>query len=189
MRFATIWRTLFGMSVATIDPAAFKPLIASGVPLKILDVRTPAEFARVHASGAVLMPFDSLNPAQIAAQQLGSTEPLYIICQSGGRSTKACQQLQNAGVTSVYSIEGGTTAWERLGLPVVRGGGKVISLERQVRIGAGSLVFIGTLLAWRVHPLFLILPAFVGAGLVFAGISDFCGMGILLSKMPWNKRG
>jgi len=111
-----------------------------------------------------------------------------VICQSGGRATQACQQLADAGVGPVFCIEGGTAAWERAGLPVERGPGKVISLERQVRIGAGSLVLIGALLAWAVHPLFIFLPAFVGAGLIFAGVTDYCGMGILLGKMPWNRR-
>jgi len=87
----------------------------------------------------------------------------------------------------VVSIEGGTAAWIAAGLPVMRPGGRTISLERQVRIVAGSLVLIGSLLAWIVHPAFIGIPLFIGSGLVFAGVTDFCGMGILLSKMPWNQ--
>ena len=79
-------------------------------------------------------------------------------------------------------------AWVDAGLPVNRGQVKVISLERQVRIVAGSLVFIGVLLGWFVHPAFVWLSGFVGAGLVFAGVTDFCGMGLLLAKAPWNQR-
>lgn len=72
--------------------------------------------------------------------------------------------------------------------PVTRSAVKVMSLERQVRIAAGSLVFIGVALGWFVHRGFFAVPAFVGAGLVFAGLTDFCGMGLLLAKMPWNRR-
>ena len=133
------------------------------------------------------MPFDELDPAKIDASRAGADSPVYIICQSGGRAAKACERLQEAGLKHVYSIEGGTSAWEKSGLPVKRGAGKIVSLERQVRIVAGSLVFVGTLLAWRAHPAFLVIPGFVGGGLVFAGITDYCGMGMLLAKMPWNQ--
>jgi rhodanese-related sulfurtransferase len=85
-------------------------------------------------------------------------------------------------------VEGGTLAWIAANLPVTRSAVKMISLERQVRIAAGSLVLIGVLLGWFVHRGFYGLAAFVGAGLVFAGITDFCGMGLLLAKLPWNRR-
>ena len=84
------------------------------------------------------------------------------------------------------NVEGGTLAWEQAGLPVVRGK-KAMSLERQVRIAAGSLVVLGTALGAFVHPGFLGLSAFVGAGLVFAGVTDTCGMGMVLARMPWNR--
>ncbi|MGD0463107.1 MAG: rhodanese-like domain-containing protein [Tepidisphaeraceae bacterium] len=176
------------MSTNTIPLAECRRLIDSGQPIHILDVRTPAEFARVHALGARLMPLDELDPAAVAAQRRDADDPIYVICQSGGRAAKACQRLQEAGLAHVYFIQGGTAAWERMGLPVERGGGNVISLERQVRIGAGSLVLLGLALAWRIHWGFLAIPAFVGGGLVFAGITDYCGMALVLGKMPWNRR-
>ena len=74
------------------------------------------------------------------------------------------------------------------GLPVVRGK-KAVSLERQVRIAAGSLVVIGVALGLLVHPVLFGLSGFVGAGLVFAGVTDTCGMGMMLARMPWNRRG
>ena len=85
-------------------------------------------------------------------------------------------------------VEGGTEAWIAAGLPVSRGVAKVISLERQVRIVAGTLVLTGVLLAYFVHPAFVGISAFVGAGLIFAGVTDWCGMGLLLAKLPWNTR-
>jgi rhodanese-related sulfurtransferase len=113
-------------------------------------------------------------------------EPLYLICRSGSRGQKACEKFLAAGFKNVVNVEGGTLAWAECGLPVVRGR-KAMSLERQVRIAAGSLVLIGAVLAWLVHPAFLVLSALVGAGLVFAGITDTCGMGMLLARMPWNR--
>ncbi|HEY8749012.1 MAG TPA: rhodanese-like domain-containing protein [Tepidisphaeraceae bacterium] len=173
----------------TLSLVECRRLIDSGQRLDILDVRTPAEFARVHAVGAWLMPLDQLDAAVVSARRTGRNDPVYVICQSGARAGKACQQLIKAGLSPVHSIEGGTAAWEQAGLPVERGQSKVISLERQVRIAAGSLVLVGIILAWAVHPAFMLLSGFVGAGLVFSGITDFCGMAILLGKMPWNRRG
>ena len=122
------------------------------------------------------------------ADRNGSTgEPLYVICQSGGRAAKAVEQFHAAGFSNVVSVEGGTTAWETGRAAGRRGRARSISLERQVRIGAGSLVLLGVLLGWLVHPAFFALSAFVGAGLVFAGVTDWCGMGMLLARMPWNQ--
>jgi rhodanese-related sulfurtransferase len=160
----------------------------------IIDVRTPAEFAQVHARGAESMPLDRLDPVVLRARRQTADEPIYVICQSGGRATRACQRLNQGGAGPAVCIEGGTIAWQRAGLPVQgaaggsSGGCSVISLERQVRIAAGSFVLLTALAAWLMHPLFLVLTALVGCGLVFAGITDFCGMGLLLSKMPWNRR-
>jgi rhodanese-related sulfurtransferase len=157
---------------------------------EVIDVRTPAEFAEVHAEGARLVPLDQLDPRAILGARNGAAaEPLYLICKTGGRAAKACERFEAAGFSNVLSIEGGTAAWEQAGLPVVRGTSRVISLERQVRIGAGALVLIGVVLGWLVHPVFYGLAAFVGAGLVFAGVTDWCGMGMVLARMPWNRRG
>ena len=94
--------------------------------------------------------------------------------------------FQKKGFSNVVSVEGGTKACEKTDLPLVRGK-KAISLERQVRIVAGSLVLIGVILGWQVHPAFYGLSAFIGGGLLFAGLSDTCGMGMMLARMPWNK--
>jgi hypothetical protein len=91
-----------------------------------------------------------------------------------------------AGHSNVINVEGGTSAWAEDGLPVVRGK-KAVSLERQVRITAGSLVLLGVILGWLLHPAFLILSAFVAAGLIFSGVTDTCGMGMMLARMPWNR--
>jgi rhodanese-related sulfurtransferase len=180
------------MPVQTISPQdVFVKRGGDRPPPQIIDVRTPAEYAEVHAESARLVPLDRLDPAAVmTARPCAADEPLYVICKSGGRAAKACEQFQAAGFANVVSIEGGTAAWERAGLPVVRGTSRrVISLERQVRIGAGSLVLLGLALGRFVHPVCYLLSAFIGAGLVFAGATDWCGMGMLLARMPWNNRG
>jgi rhodanese-related sulfurtransferase len=174
------------MSIPTISPRCLEELRRQGEALEVIDVRTPAEYQEVHAEVARNVPLDQLNPgALMQTRQGGSSAPLYVICRSGSRGNQACQKLLEAGFANVVNVEGGTMAWEQAGLPVVRGK-KAISLERQVRIAAGSLVLLGALLALLVHPWFIGLPAFIGAGLVFAGITDTCGMGLLLASLPWN---
>lgn len=155
--------------------------------LDLVDVRMPVEFREVHAVGAKNYPLDSLDPKAIAGSRNGrSAEPIYLICKSGNRSSIAAQKFVEAGIENVYSVEGGTTAWAQAGLPVNRGQ-KAVSLERQVRIAAGFLVLLGAVLGYFVNINFVGLSAFVGAGLMFAGITDTCGMGMMLAKMPWNR--
>ncbi len=165
---------------ATVTPQQLAERLARG-DCRLIDVRTPIEFREVHVAGATNIPLDQLKPADLA----GATGVLITICRSGGRGGKACDQLTAAGITGVVNVEGGTEACVEAGLPVVRSAG-VISLERQVRIAAGSLVVVGVLLGVLVHPYWLALAGFVGAGLVFAGVTNTCGMGLLLAKMPWN---
>lgn len=168
---------------STIQPTALKEKLASGDAVRLIDVRTPAEFQEVHVEGARNVPLDRLNPAELPAGE----GPVYFICKSGARGHKACQKCEGAGLAEAVNVEGGTQACVEAGLPVVRGQ-QVMSLERQVRIAAGTLVVIGTALGAFVHPFWLGLAGFVGAGLVFAGVTDTCGMGMLLARMPWNQR-
>jgi rhodanese-related sulfurtransferase len=174
------------MSIATITPHDLDQLRQRGDTIDLVDVRTPAEFREIHVTIARNVPLDRLDAKAFAAGASGSAgKPLYVICRSGKRADQACQQLEKAGI-HVVSVEGGTLAWEAAGLPVVRGQ-KTISLERQVRIAAGSFVLLGVALGFLVHPVFFGLSAFIGVGLVFAGITDTCGMGMLLARMPWNQ--
>lgn len=173
------------MNVTTISPRQLHDLVQSGTAVELVDVRTPVEFREVHVGFARNVPLDQLDAARLATGRNASGEPLYVICRSGSRGRQACERLLAAGYANAVNVEGGTLAWDRAGLPVVRGK-KAISLERQVRIAAGSLVLIGSALAALVHPYWIGLAALVGAGLVFAGITDTCGMGLLLARMPWN---
>ncbi len=173
------------MSIRTISPSQLHELIRGGRTISLIDVRTPVEFREIHAATARNLPLDQLSADQVGVS-VGSSSELYVICRSGSRGRQACEKLLGAGITNVINVEGGTQAWEQAGLPVVRGA-KTISLERQVRIAAGSLVLIGALLGMFYNPLWFGLPAFVGAGLVLSGITDTCGMGLLLARMPWNR--
>jgi rhodanese-related sulfurtransferase len=177
------------MSVPTITPEELDERRQRGHAIELVDVRTPAEYREVHAEPARPVPLDSLDPDAVMRALGGSGgDPLYMICRTGGRGRQAAERFLAAGYTNVVNVEGGTLAWERAGLPVVRGR-KAMSLERQVRIAAGSFVLLGTALGAFVHPGLLALPAFAGAGLVFAGVTDTCGMGMLLARMPWNRAG
>ncbi len=169
----------------TIPPIELGKILGEKPDAVVLDVRTPVEFAEVHVPQARSVPLDELNPNALS---LAKDQPVYLLCRSGQRATKAAEKFSHAGFVQPIVIEGGTLAWIDAGLPVTRGVTRVISLERQVRITAGSLVFIGVMLGWFVSHWFFILSGFVGAGLVFAGVTDFCGMGLLLAKLPWNKR-
>jgi rhodanese-related sulfurtransferase len=174
------------VEVATIGPRDLAARRQVGQPVELIDVRTPVEFREVHAESARNVPLSGLDPAAVMNGRAGGPDqPLYVICQSGSRGRQACEKFQAAGFANVVNVEGGTRAWVECGLPVVRGK-KAISLERQVRIAAGALVLLGVGLGF-VHPVFFGIAAFVGAGLVFAGVTDTCGMGLLLARMPWNR--
>lgn len=174
------------MSINSISPKQLHDIVQTGQQVDLIDVRTPVEFREVHVAFARNVPLDQLDAAKLAAERNGTAQPLYVICRSGSRGKQACEKFLAAGNANVVNVEGGTQAWDQAGLPVVRGK-QAISLERQVRIAAGSLVLIGALLSHFAHPYWIILSGFVGAGLVFAGITDTCGMGMLLARMPWNQ--
>ena len=169
----------------TISPVELQQILPAQPSSSIIDVRTPVEFAEVHVPQAQNIPLDELKPSSL---QLRKDQPVYLLCRSGQRATKAAEKFLREGFSQSIIVEGGTLAWIEANLPVTRSSVKIISLERQVRIGAGAIVFIGVLLAHFVDSRFIWLSGFVGAGLVFAGITDFCGMGLLIAKMPWNKR-
>lgn len=151
----------------------------------ILDVRTPIEYRNKHIEGSTLFPLDSLNEKSIAEYN-NNQKPLYVVCQSGKRAKNFIEKVKSFGIKNVVFVEGGIMAWEKNNLPL-KHGDKTISLERQVRIAAGILILTGSLLAGLVHPVWIVLPGFVGTGLIFAGISDTCGMGLMLARMPWNQ--
>jgi rhodanese-related sulfurtransferase len=173
--------------VDTISPAALAEIRRRGESIELLDVRTPAEYGEAHVDGARNVPLDRLDAKAIVAERAGQPGTLYVVCKSGGRSRQACEKLLASGLTAVASVEGGTAACEAAGLRLIRGR-KAMSLERQVRICAGALVVVGVALAWLTqNQAWTLLSGFIGAGLVFAGVTDTCGMAMMLAKMPWNQ--
>jgi rhodanese-related sulfurtransferase len=171
------------MNTTSISPQRLSELRKTGKGIDLIDVRTPVEYREVHVEFAKNIPLDQLDPQAVMQARNGlRDEPLYLVCHTGSRGEKACAKFRQAGYTNVVNVEGGTLACEQIGLPLIRGK-KAISLERQVRIAAGSLVLLGAILGWLIHPACIGLSAFVGAGLIFAGITDTCGMGMLLARM------
>lgn len=166
----------------TIDPGSFRD-ICLGKRAFLLDVRAPDEYDICRIEGARLIPGDSVERQ---ASAIPKDRPVYVYCRSGTRSRQAIQRLESMGFDNLVNVEGGILAYEKCG-------GKVLRLRRslplmqQVQIVAGSLILTGALLAWLVHPAFLAVDGFVGIGLVFAGVTGFCGMARLLGLMPWNR--
>jgi rhodanese-related sulfurtransferase len=172
-----------GAVIKSVTPAELAKLQKQAA-VHLIDVRTPAEFAALHAKGAANIPLDKLEPGALASC---NGDPVYFICKSGKRAEKAIDKLREAGYSNVWLVEGGTDAWHTGGHPVTRGKGRAIGLEQQVRIVAGSMALIGAVVVLAGQPLGLALVGLVGAGMVYAGVTDTCGMAMLLAKMPWNQ--
>lgn len=167
-----------------IDAATAMNWLAKG-EVRILDVREPAEFASEHIRGAQSLPLSQIGAMRIAPP---GAQKLVLVCASGRRSGMACERLAAQGVEA-YSLAGGLLGWKSAGGSVETSKRKVIPLERQVLLSAGLLVLTGVLLSLLVHPYWIALAAFVGAGLTQAGLTGYCGMAFLLARAPWNQRG
>jgi rhodanese-related sulfurtransferase len=172
-------------ALPTISPAEAREANRKNAAI-LVDVRTRREFSARRAVGARNIPLDTI-PATIASGKLPKDVTICVLCEKGGRAAIAADHLLKAGHHNVHVVTGGTEAWASEGLPVEGTGRKSISIERQVRIGAGILVLTGVILGFLIHPAFFGLSAFIGAGLVFAGVTDWCGMGLLLARAPWNR--
>jgi rhodanese-related sulfurtransferase len=174
------------VSVPTITASKLAELNRSGRHINLIDVRTPTEFREKHVQGARNIPLARLDTKALTQGRIETAnERLFVICRSGRRGRQACEKLIRAGFANIVNVEGGTTACQAAGMPIVHGK-KALSLERQVRIAAGSMVLLGAALSWFVNPYYLGLSAFIGAWLVVAGITNTCVVGRVLARMPWN---
>jgi len=153
--------------------------------IQLVDVREAAEFAGGRVGGAKLMPLGQLEHRH---QELDHSKPIYVMCRTGRRSAEAQQKLYALGFRNVINVAGGIEAWKREKLPFERDERAPWSIERQVRFTAGVLVLIGVLLSVFVHPYFVAISGLIGFGLAFTATIDWCGMGLLIAKMPWNRR-
>lgn len=173
------------MSLPTISPARAAEMLRAGEAL-LVDVREADERARTHIPGSAHLPLSRLAEAELAVQQ---GRPVIFHCASGARTAQAASALgARAGECEAYIVEGGIAAWRSAGLPVNENRRAPLPLMRQVQITAGSMVVIGVALGAFVAPAFYGLAGFVGAGLVFAGVTGNCPMANLLAAMPWNRR-
>lgn len=153
--------------------------------IQLIDVREQAEFADGRVAQAKAFPLGELEKR---TAELDRTKPIYLICRTGRRSLEAQKKLNTLGFSNVINVKGGIEAWKKEGLPFERDEDAPWALERQVRLTAGLLVFVGVLASFLIHPYFIWLVGFIGAGLIFAAVTDTCAMGMILAKMPWNRQ-
>lgn len=170
-----------------ISPPELQRRVQSGAACELLDVRTPPEHATAHVPGVKLVPLDDLDPAAYLAQRDDPAAPLYVFCQAGGRAKKAIEKFRAAGFDGCVLVEGGTEAWIAAGLPVERGASRVLPLQRQVHLVIGFFTALSAVLALTVDPLFAVIPLITGCGLLINGTTGWCGLGLLLAKLPWNR--
>ncbi len=172
--------------IKQIKPQQAKELLEKGEAC-IIDVRELSEHKAQSIRGACLIPIGEISAEKIPQQFIN--KKIILHCQRGGRSSRACSQLiQENPALDIYNLEGGILGWSESGLATACATNKpVMSLERQVRLTAGAMVFAGSFLAIIVDPIFIIVPLFIGFGLAFTAIIDWCGMAKILAMMPWNK--
>jgi rhodanese-related sulfurtransferase len=171
-------------SKTSIPPRGLPGALAG---IELLDVRTPAEYEAAHVEGAKLLPLDQLDASAYLSQRK-SDGPIYLLCHSGSRAAKAAEKFKQAGFDGCVVVEGGTEACIAAGLPVIRGSRNVLPLMRQVQIAIGTIVATGSLLTLLADSKFALIPLFMGCGLIFAGVTGFCGLAVLIAKMPWNQK-
>jgi rhodanese-related sulfurtransferase len=159
-------------------------MLDAGGECQVIDVREFSEFNSERIEDAHLMP---LSNFERHADEIDHSKPVYLMCRSGNRAKQAAEKLMRRGFTDVHVVEGGMAAWTGADLPVIKGNSKIWSLERQVRFAAGLFVLTGVVLGFLLTPYLFLLSGFVGAGLVFSAVTDTCGMGMMLARMPWNK--
>ena len=171
-----------GKKVQAVDAPTLKQWLDQQAVV-LLDVREAAEHAGEKIPGAIHAALSTFHP-----QQLPQDRKVVLHCQSGRRSAQAAQKLLDAGFSDAIHLEGGLLAWKQAGYPTEINQKAPFSMMRQVQIVAGSLVLTGVTLGTLVAPPFFLLSAFVGAGLVFSGVSNTCAMAALLAKLPYNQQ-
>jgi rhodanese-related sulfurtransferase len=161
----------------------FEKLLNTG-QCQAVDVREPAEFSSERIEGVESKPLSRLGSA--AVRGLHKDRAVYLLFRSGNRAFQAAERLKRLGFRDLYIVEGGMQEWIQAGKPIVRGPRHTWSLDRQARLGAGVLVFLGGLLS-TVDPGWILLPVLIAIGLIFSAVTDTCGMSMILARMPWNR--
>lgn len=175
----------------TVTPKALQEILNADRKITLLDVRSAAEYRSGHIPGATLAPIEELTASANVGLLKGAgreaDNPLYLTCYSGIRAAQAEQSLRESGLTHLVQLEGGVEAWQKTGLPLKRCGND-LSLERQVQIAVGSLLILKVVFGFTFHEIFFVIGAVIGAGLITAGLTRWCGMARLLARMPWNRQ-
>jgi rhodanese-related sulfurtransferase len=152
--------------------------------VQLVDVREAVEYHIENVAGFILAPLSQFSDSM---KKIDGTQHAYIMCKSGSRAAEFGEKLKKAGYDNFSIVEGGITAWINSGYDSIKSTSKVWSLERQVRVSAGFLICLGAILSIVLHTHLIFISVFVGVGLMFSGITDTCGMALMLAKMPWNK--
>jgi rhodanese-related sulfurtransferase len=171
------------MSIQEISASELLDLIKKE-PIKLVDVRTPGEFRSTHIPNSLNLPLSSSDFESFKNSASGA-EKIVLICQSGARAKAASNELMLKNIAPLFILSGGMNSWQQSGFDVIKGEG-TISMERQVRIAAGLFVFLGSILSLIFSLNFIFIPIFIGAGLVFSGVTNTCGMARMLAVLPWN---
>ena len=172
------------MSINNVTAPTIAQWIANGEAV-VFDVREPAEFASERIEGAISTPLSKITCASLSVAQ---GKKAVIHCRSGKRGMSACKKLTTENpALEVYHLEGGLIAWKEAKLPVLTSSIKVLPLDRQGQLTVGLIVLIASLLAYFVSPMFFLLTGFIGVGLAFAGLTGFCGLALVMARMPWNQ--
>jgi rhodanese-related sulfurtransferase len=179
---AILRHNLGEVDTAIVAPVELQALRAHGPGPLLLDVRTPLEFESERIEGALNVPLDQLDAR---VEEIAEQRDVVVVCRTGIRATIAAESLARVG-RRARVLDGGMLAWRRARLPV-REGRRRLAVDRQVQLIAGSMVLLGVTLGTLVNPWFLVLAAFFGAGLTFAGATGTCGLALVLMRLPWNR--
>lgn len=166
-----------------VSVGELKKEIDQNSSIQLVDVREVSEYMAERVEQAVSMPLSHFDQLVF---QLDKSRDIYAMCRAGRRAEEFCRRLDSLGYRA-HCVEGGLSAWDKQGFPVIRTPGQPWSIERQTRFAAGLIVFLGVLLALTVNWNFIYLAGLLGIGLMFSAVVDFCGMSVLISKLPWNK--
>ena len=172
-------------TIEMVSPKDAYELVSKDPQIRLLDVRSALEFNETHLKDSINIPIDMIG---LKVKSLSESGQSYIVfCRTGNRSPMAADMLLQSGIYSVKVMDGGLTRWQKEKLPVIKGQGE-ISLERQVRIIAGTMMLLGIVLAGLIHWAYIFISVWVAIGLIFAGLTDNCLMGMLLMKLSYNKK-
>ncbi|HMQ10346.1 MAG TPA: rhodanese-like domain-containing protein [Oligoflexia bacterium] len=174
------------MAIKTISIEQLNSIVKDKGCNCIIDVREASEYKSEHVEGSQHIPLSTIHETS-HTKDLDTEQAVYIMCRTGMRAKKAADQMQSKGFNNIHIVEGGIEAWKSLGLTTLKNKTNIWSLERQVRFTAGLLVMLGFVASSMIHSNFIYLSAGVAFGLMFSALTNTCGMGMLLMKMPWNR--